>query len=102
MSAPQIVRIGDYVYVGGGYSDRLGAQTIFKYSISHDTWTPLPHCPTIHYGLASLDKKLVVIGGKSHGEPTNNVYTLKDDTWKEILPPMPTPRFLLSTLSHEE
>ena len=102
MSAPQIVRIGDFVYVGGGYRDRLEAHTIFKYSISQDTWTPLPHCPTICYGLASLDKELVVIGGISHGKPTNIAYTFMEDTWKEILPPMPTPRFLLSTLSHED
>ena len=101
-SAPQIVRIADYVYAGGGYRDRLEAHTIFKYSISQDTWTPLPHCPTICYGLASLDKELVVIGGISHVKPTNIAYTFKEDTWKKILPPMPTPRFLLSTLSHED
>ena len=102
MSAPKIVRIGDYVYVGGGYRDHHEADTIFKYSISQNTWTPLPHCPTIQHGLASLDKELVVIGGKSHGKSMNTVYTLKDNTWKKILPPMPTPRFLLSTLSHED
>ena len=90
------------MYVGGGYRKEFAINTIFRYSISQDTWTPLPHCPTIQHGLASLDKELVVIGGKAHGEPTNTVYTLKEDTWKEILPPMPTPRFLLSTLSHED
>ena len=99
MSAPQIVKIGDYVYVGGGYREGLG---IFRYSLSQDTWTPLPHCQTFQHGLASLDKQLVVIGGISHGKPTNIAYTLKEDTWKEILPPMPTPRSLLSTLSHED
>ena len=101
-SAPQIVRIGDYVYFGGGLRDNLEADTIFKYSIIQGTWTLLPHCPTTQHGLASLDKELVVIGGRSHGKPTNIAYTFKDNTWKEILSPMPTPRFLLSTLSHED
>ena len=101
-SAPQIVRIGNYVYVGGGYREGLESSYIFGYSLSQDTWITLPHCPTFQPGLASLDKELVVIGGISHGKSTNIVYTFKEDTWKEILPPMPTPRSLLSTLSHED
>ena len=90
------------MYVGGGYREGLESNHIFGYSLSQDTWIPLPRCPTSQHGLTSLNKELVVIGGRAHGKPTNIAYTFKEDTWKEILPPMLTPRFLLSTLSHED
>ena len=101
-SAPSAVRIGDYVYVGGGYAKRSSTHNVQRYSISKDEWTLLPDCPTIQYGLASLNKELMVIGGHLHGVATNTVYTFRDGSWKHILPPMPTPRYLLSTTSHED
>ena len=43
-----------------------------------------------------------MIGGHLHGVATNTVYTFRDGTWKQIIPPIPTPRYLLSTTSHED
>ena len=34
------------------------------------------------------------------GETTNTVYTYRDCMWQEVLPPMPTPRCLLSAASY--
>ncbi len=103
-SAPSAVRIGDYVYVGGGYT-KPGSRSrsnVLKYSISKDEWKRLPDCPTYKHGLASLNKELVVIGGKLSSIITNTVYTFRDGTWKQLLPPMPTPRYRLSIISHED
>lgn len=76
---------------------------IFKYSISRNTWTALPHCPTYEHGLAELNHELVVIGGKIQhritSEATDVVYTLKNRTWKKVLPRMSTPRCHLSVVS---
>jgi hypothetical protein len=33
---------------------------------------------------------------------TNTVYTFRDDEWKEILPPMPTPRWFPTTVSYND
>ncbi len=101
-SAPSAVRIGDYVYVGGGYRKPGSRDNIQRYSISKDEWIFLPDCPTTQHGLASLNKELMVIGGKLSNITTNIVYTFRDGTWKQLLPPMPTPRYCLSIISHEE
>ena len=101
-SVPSVVRIGDYVYVGGGYTKPGRRHNVQRYSTSKDEWTLLPHCPTSQHGLASLNKELVVIGGQFSSIATNTVYTFRDGTWKLLLPPMPTSRYLLSTISHED
>ncbi len=101
-SAPSAVRIGDYVYVGGGYRKPGSRDNVQRYNISKNEWTLLPECPTIQHGLASLNKELVVIGGQHSNIATNTVYTFRDDTWNQLLPPMPNPRCLLSTTSHKD
>ena len=67
---PPTVKIGDSVYVGCKLRNRGDDVTIFKYSLTHDTWSPLPDCPTIHHGLATLDDELIVIGGMISGKQT--------------------------------
>ncbi len=101
-SAPSAVRIGDYVYVGGGFHKPGSRSNVLRYSISKDEWKLLPDCPTSKHGLASLNKELVVIGGKLSNITTSTVYTFRDGTWKQLLPPMPTPRYRLSIISHED
>ena len=98
---PPTVKIGDNVYVGYGLRKREDESTIFKYSLTHDTWSRLPACPTLQHGLATLDDEVIVIGGQQSRRPTNAVYTFRDDTWQQVLPPMPTPRDSLSTASYE-
>ena len=75
----------------------------FKNTPFFTVWSRLPACPTYQHGLAT---QLIVIGGHHTNDglamvPTNNVYTFRDDNWQQVLPPMPTPRNLLSTASYE-
>ena len=98
---PPTVKIGDNVYAGYGLRKRGEAKMIFKYSLTQDTWSPLPDCPTFQHGLATLDDELIVIGGLEAGQTSNKVYTFRDKKWQQVLPPMPTPRCLLCTASYE-
>lgn len=101
-SSPQIVRIGDHVYVGGGFRIKSDNQaTVFKYSIQDDTWDTLPYCQPIQFGLTTLNRELIIIGGTLAGKATNLVYTFRDGAWVKHLPPMPTSRFLFSIISHK-
>ena len=74
---------------------------ISVFNMQQETWTPLPPCPTIEHGLTTLDGELIAVGGKMKNEDVNTVYTLRNTTWTEALPPMPTPRHFLSTASHD-
>ena len=100
-SSPQIVKIGNFVFVGGGFHNRFDNSAIFQYSISENTWTTLPQCPASHQGLTTLNGELVSVGGTHSQRVINIVYTFRDGEWKQVLPPMPTPRYLLSTVSHK-
>ena len=110
-STSPVVKIGDNVYVGHGLRQIKEKSNIFKYSITLNTWTCLPHCPTTQHALATLKDKLIVIGGSISGMATNILYTFRDrkfrkltpgSPWQEVLPPMPTPRYLLSAISHQD
>ena len=98
---PPVVKIGDSVYVGDGLRKKTEESTVFKYSITLDTWSSLPKCPTIEHGLAAMNNELIVIGGRKSDKATNIVYTFRDDKWQRVLPPMPTARYLPSATSHE-
>ena len=97
ITSPQIVKIDNFVFVGGGFLNRFD---IFQYSINDDTWTTLPQCPATEQGLTTLNGELISAGGKNSQGITNIVYTFRDGQWKKVLPSMPTPRFHFSTVSH--
>lgn len=99
ISVPQVVRMGDHVYVGGGFR-KEEIEDIFSYNLSKGVWTSLPYCPTSSHSLATFDGGLLVLGGLKGSSIVANVYTLANEMWKEILPPMPTPRMYLSAVSH--
>ena len=86
---------------GGNRKDK--EKTIFQYGMLRDTWESLPVCaPTRYHALATLNSQLLVVGGLTSTDITSNqVFTWTNDTWKEFLPPMPTARCHLSTLSHQ-
>ena len=104
ISAPQVVKIGDNIYVGGGIRRPGDSSEVFKYIISQDSWQALPPCPTYDHGLATWNEELVAIGGVTTGA-TNKVYTFREAdfsySWGELLPSMRTPRFSLSTVTHK-
>ena len=101
ISSPQIVKINNFVFIGGGLGNRSSA-VIFQYHIIDNRWTTLRQCPVQYQGLASLNDELISVGGICSQVATNIVYTFKDNQWKEVLPPMPTPRYNLSTVSHND
>ena len=98
MSEHHIVRIGSTIYCGGGYTGNIDtARQVFQYNPKQDTWSQLPICPTVYFGLTQLDGKLVTVGGSKldhHLTIINDVYIFQDsETWENsIIPPMPTAR----------
>ena len=97
-SEHHIVRIGSTIYCGGGYTGKKDtSRQVFQYNPKQDTWSQLPICPTIHFGLTQLDGKLVTVGGSKldhHLTIINDVYIFQDsETWENsIIPPLPTAR----------
>ena len=100
ISSPQIVKIDNFLFVGGGLRNEHESSAFFQYHINDNRWTTLPQCPAKHQGLASLNDELISVGGMGSHEAKSNVYTFRDGQWKEVLPQMPTPRYCLSTVSN--
>ena len=105
MSKPHLVRIGHYIYCGGGYTGKMDtSRVVFKYDTTTDTWLPLPPCPTYNHGLSTFNGQLVSTGGIPHdapgSTPTNKVYTYQESNWVAALPPMHTARFHQSTFTY--
>ena len=97
MSSHQIVRIGSTIYCGGGITGNIDPdRLVFQYNPKRDTWSQLPICPTIEFGLTQLDGKLVTVGGRRLDQiiPINDVHVFQEsETWENsIIPPLPTAR----------
>ena len=95
MSEHHIVRIGSTIYCGGGFTGKIDTERlVFQYNLKQDTWSQLPICPTLQFGLTQLDGKLVTVGGRTIGQiiPINAVYVFQEsETWENsIIPPLPT------------
>ena len=107
MSSCHIVRIGSTIYCGGGYTDRGidTARLVFQYNPKQDTWSQLPICPTVHFGVTQLDGKLVTVGGRRIDQiiPINDVYVFSEsETWENsFIPPLPTARFYPTAFSYK-
>ena len=105
MSKLHLVRIGHYIYCGGGYTVKTNTdRLVFKYDTTTDTWSLLPPCPTHNHGLSTFNGQLVSTGGIPHdapgSTPTNKVYTFQESNWVAALPPMHTARFDPSTFTY--
>ena len=106
MAKPHLVRIGHYIYCGGGVTaDTVDIDyLVFKYDATTDTWTRLPPSPTYGHGLSTFNGQLVSTGGVPHDAPgttpTNSVYVFQDSNWVAALPPMHTARFHPSTFTY--
>ena len=109
MCQHHVVRIGNIIYCGGGYSDREinTARTVFQFDPEKDKWTaPFPLCPTVYFGITHLEGRLVAVGGIAYDAPpgtcTNQVYVLERfQEWRKSLPPMPTARSYPSVFTHK-
>ena len=102
MLQPQVVPMGDTVFVGGG----LGKDcmlNIYAYSISKDAWRTMVKSNTILFGMCIFRGGLLTVGGGCEDGLTGKVYTLrereKEMDWDEVLPPMQTERFSLSVFT---
>ena len=74
-SSPQIVKIKNLVFVGGGLRNQSETRAIFQYSVHDNSWTTLCQCPALRQGLAALNGELISVGGKNSQGVTNAVYT---------------------------
>jgi len=108
MSQHHVVRIGNIIYCGGGFSSQgiNTFRTVFQYDPEMDKWTaPFPLCPTVYFGLTHLEGRLVAVGGGGYDAPdtpTNQVYVLEGfQVWRKSLPPMPTARGYPSVFTHK-
>lgn len=77
---------------------------VFSYHPESGLWSRLhPPCPNIFYGLALVRGQVTAIGGQRKANISAQVLTLEDMgeevRWVEELPPMPTPRFNVTTVT---
>ena len=114
----QAVAVGKTVYFGSGTvtmseapSDSPNYQ-LYKYDSTQDTWSPVPGCPVVGFGMVEFLGRLMLVGGayESTDEDsgssltlTNDVHTLEDETgeWEKSVPAMPTARLLPTVLSYD-
>ena len=106
MSGHHIVRIGNSIYCGAGYTGSVDtSRLVFQYNPKQDTWSQLPICPSVHFGLTQLDGKLVTVGGRTIDQPIsiNNVYIFQEsETWENsIIPPLPTARMYPTAVNYK-
>ncbi len=72
---------------------------IYSYTVPDSKWTKLPSCKYENFSMVAIDGKLTTIGGQegSISSETNVLLTLTPgrlfgNSWKEVVPPMPTKR----------
>ena len=66
---------------------------IYCYRVKEDTWTKhKATCPQADFGLAEFNGEILAIGGRSGDRVTGKVLTLREEDWREELPPLTQPR----------
>ena len=103
MGRPQVVVVGEMVYVGGGRTYITdNSFLVFQYNPASDEWTTLLPCRVSGIGLGQLSGELLTVGGWTQdGVISNKVYHYKPESqeWEEFLQPMPTARAGLTVIS---
>ena len=115
MSRPQVVVMGEKVYIGGGTTESSQNYTwVFQYNPSRDEWRCLPPHQVMYFAMAQFKGNLITVGGAAvsftgmlrgitigllkrdlvKGFVTGKVYRFKEESqkWEEFLKPMPTAR----------
>lgn len=96
---PRKSTIGKLLAVGG-MDGHKGAISIESYEPRLDKWTLLKNMPArrLQFGVAVMDDKLIIVGGRDGLKTLNTVecFDLTTMTWGSIVPPMGTPRFVLA------
>ena len=100
MTRPQVVMIGEKVYIGGGFTDSVeDRKQVFQYDPSRDGWSRLPPHQVVVFAMAQFEGNLITVGGWTpHGGVTDKVYRFIEESqkWEEFLKPMPTARHCAS------
>ena len=91
----QSVVIGDFVYVGGGYtSNDYDGCIVMKLDLQRDEWTKLPQYSTKWFAMTSLANQLVLVGGRGPvtWKKSNQIAVFTSGRWTNPYPPMNTAR----------
>lgn len=99
---PQVVMVGEKVYVGGGISDKKMMFKIHIYNLSEDRWRYYSRTRVALFGMAYFKNNIITVGGTNNegvmvGEVCNFDESSRD--WKECVKKMPTARASLSVLT---
>ena len=102
MACLSAVEVDNRLYVGGGYTGQFGYNSdvrVLEKNCKH--WSKLPSTPhpTCHFGLASCDNQLYLVGGRytswtkriSYKNMSDRVYLYDVEKWKP-LPNLKQPR----------
>ena len=91
----QAIVIDDQVYIGGGYNFDNG-RVVMLYTLHTGCWRTLPRYDSVWFGMAAVNKQLVLVGGAySSNDKITNVLGVWDEgirSWTHPYPAMPTPR----------
>ena len=106
MAGMQALVIGRNIYVGGGAGQNVS--TVMVYSLETGTWTTLPPYENKWFGMAVLNHKVVLVGGRTlstNKASTSNVLGMWDkqsQSWTHPFPVMPTARQCPSVISYQK
>ena len=74
-------------------------ENVFAYNSTNYTWSELPKPTNYGSSLAMVNGLLTAIGGKTpNHDVTNSLFSLTDSQWTKQFPPMPTKRWLITTV----
>ena len=104
MCRPQVVVMGEKVYMGGGYTKHAEDKNwVFQYEALKDEWSCLPPHHVTSFAMAQFAESLITVGGEiPHGGGlTGKVYCFNKHSqkWEEFLKPMTTARCHLSVVT---
>ena len=101
MARPQVVVMGEKVYIGGGDTERgEDCKQVFQYDPSRNEWSRLPLHQVFYFAMVQFKGNLITVGGvlTYSNSITGKVYYFKEQSqrWEEFLKPMSTARYSLS------
>ena len=106
VSSANVVRLGDCLYLCGGYSKSAESDKLVQvYSLTHQKWSYLPPSPIYDSEVAIVDGFVTLIGGadSTTEKITNKLCSWIDDgnLWDYVFPPMTMERFRHAVLSYD-
>ena len=96
ITRPQVVVMGEKVYVGGGATENVEDRNqVFQYDPSRNEWSRFPPHQVALFAVAQFMGHLITVGGETAHGVTGKVYRFKEESqkWEKFLKPMPTARF---------